>query len=178
MFDLTPIFRFFRNESGAITVDWTVLSAACVSLCLGTAGVMTDIFGLMSGQVDAEMRDRQMGTEWIEFFASHFEQSLQSGYLTEEQAETLYDMAEGMSSHAVRSHLADGIEALENGTITTDELMELIAVASVADQLQLADPAMLDFYFGFDGADPYYMTTAAAPTGAGAGYTPSNGSNG
>jgi hypothetical protein len=175
VFDLIPSREFLRSESGAITVDWTVLSAACVSLCLGTAGVMTDIFDMLSGQVDGEMRDRQMGTEWVEFAASHFENALQTGYISEEQAEGIYDLAEGMSSSAVRAHLAEGITALENGTITTDELMELIAVASVADQLNLADQAMLDHYFGFDGSDPYYMSTAAAPTANGETYAASNG---
>ena len=163
---MTPISSFARSESGAITVDWTVMAAASVSLALALSAALTDVFGLLSGQVDGHLRDRQLGDEWVEYYASHFQASLNTGYISEDQAEVLYQMAEGMSSYAVRQHLADGIAALENGTITTDELMALIAVGSVAYQQNLADPAMLDYYFGFEGSDPYYMTTAAAPTSA------------
>ena len=36
------IFRFKKDESGAVTVDWVVLTAAVVGLALGVLAVLRD----------------------------------------------------------------------------------------------------------------------------------------
>jgi hypothetical protein len=153
-----------RAESGAITVDWTVLAAAMTAMCLATAALMNDNFLTLSGMMDAELRDRQMQDDWVEYYASRFEPALESGYLTEDQAQAIHDLAASMSTNNLRDQLEQGIRALEEGTITTDELVELVGIASVAEQLNLVDEATMDQYFGFSGGEPSYMNSDAAPT--------------
>lgn len=162
MIKLTPISTFIGSESGAITVDWTVLASGMTAMCLATAALMTDNFNMLSGLMDAEMRDRQMRDDWVQYFASHFEDALQSGYLSEEQAEALHDAAATLTNDQLREQLEAGIESLEADTITTEELMELVAIASVSDQRNIVDDATMDHYFGFDGGEPAYMNSSAA----------------
>lgn len=117
--------------------------------------------------MDDELRTRQLSDEWIQFYASHFEPILQTGYISQADAEVVYDIADGMMNNEVLSYLTSGIEALENGTINADEMVELLAIASVAYQRNLVDDGMLDYYFGFEGSDPFYMTVANATSVAG-----------
>ncbi|WP_166486099.1 hypothetical protein [Jannaschia sp. CCS1] len=129
---------------------------------------MTDTLDVLSFRMDEELRERQLSDDWVQFYASHFEPILATGAITEEQAETIYDMADDLMNHDIISHLADGITALEEGTITEEELVGLVALASVAYQRNVVDDAMLNHYFGFDGReDPFYMTVAAAPSDTG-----------
>lgn len=161
------IISFIADERAAVTVDWTVLSSAAVGLAIATTAMMTDTLDMMSGQMDNELRTRQMGDEWVQFIANHFEPILETGYVSESAAETLYDEASGLMNHAVVTHLTNGIEALEAGTITADELVGLVALASVAQQRNIVDDGILDYYFGFGGSDPFYMTVANAPAAGG-----------
>ncbi len=168
----TNIFEFVNEDSGAVTVDWTVLSAAAVSLALATTAYLTDVIDMVSGTMDNELRSRQLSDDWVAFLGSHYNPILETGYLSEENAELLHGAANELMNHDVITILADGIEALENGTITTDQIVELVAIASIANQRNLVDDAMLNHYFGFDGSDPFYMTVANAPAddGSGNGY--------
>ncbi|MEX3015588.1 Flp family type IVb pilin [Gymnodinialimonas hymeniacidonis] len=154
---------FVRAEDGVTTTDWTVLASLCVGLALATSGELTDVFNLIAGQVDGEMRDRQMQDDWVEFYASHFQPMLEAGVLDEATASSYHDLAGGMMNHTLMSELEAGIEMLENDVLTQEQLGQLISVASIAHQRNLVDPAVLDYYFGFDGSDPYYMQTASAP---------------
>lgn len=160
----TDAFQFLTDERGAITVDWTVLSALAVGIAIATTAVLTDTVAVLAGRMDHELRSRQMSDEWVEFFASHFAPILETGYVSEAEVELLYDSANELMNHSVLTQLSDGITALEEGTITAEELVELVAIASVAYQRNLVDDAMLDYYFGFEGSDPYYMTLAAEMT--------------
>ena len=156
--------RFVSQESGAVTVDWTVLSAAAVAMSLATAAYLTGVIDMVSGNMDNELQDRQLSDEWVEYLGGHYNPILETGYMTEAEAEALHDLAYGMMNHDVISHLTSGIEALEDGTITTEEIAELVAVASIAHQRNIVDDATLDYYFGFDGSDPFYMTVPNAPS--------------
>lgn len=125
---------------------------------------MTDSLDVLAGRMDDELRTRQLSDDWIAFAASHFEPILATNYVSEAQAEAVYDVANSMMNHDLEAELTAGIVALEDGTITADELVGLVALASVAYQRNLLDDGTLDYYFGFDGSDPYYMTVAIAPT--------------
>lgn len=160
----STLTEFLIDDCGAITVDWTVLASAAVGLAIATTAIMTDTIQILAGRMDDELRSRQLSDDWIQFLATHFEPILETGYLSEAQAEVLYDEANVLMNYDIISQLTSGIEALEEGTITPEELVELVAVASVAYQRNLADDGMLDYYFGFGGSDPYYMTVASAPT--------------
>lgn len=156
------IARFAADQRGAITVDWTVMSAAAVGLAIATSAIMTDSIDVLSGRMDDELRTRTLGDEWVQFAANHFEPILQTGYITEAEAQEAYDNAEDQMNYDILSGLEQGIAALEDGTITADEMVTLVGIASVAYQRNLVDDAMLDYYFGFEGGDPYYLTVANA----------------
>lgn len=125
---------------------------------------MTDGLDVLSMRMDDELRTRQLSDEWIQFYASHFEPILESGAISEGQAEIIYDMANDLMNYDLIANLTAGIEALEEGTITGEEIIGLVALASVAYQRNLVDDEVLNHYFGFDGSDPFYMTVANAPS--------------
>lgn len=157
------LITFFADDRGAVTVDWTVISSAAVGLAVATTAIMTDSLDALSMRMDDELRTRQLSDDWVQFYASHFEPILATGALSETQAEAIYEAADELMNYNLVAELTAGIEALEAGTITSDELIGLVALASVAYQRNVVDDAVLDHYFGFDGSDPYYMTVAAAP---------------
>lgn len=160
--EFKPI-QFLADETGAITVDWTVLSAAAVGLALALTAALTNTFDGVSGIMDAELRSRSMSDDWVLFSEEHFEDILQTGALTQEEAEAAYDAATPLMNHDLIDALASGIELLEEGTLTAEQLVDLIAIASVAHQRNVVDDAVLDYYFGFEGSEPYYMTAGLAP---------------
>ena len=153
----TPITKFATDETASITVDWTVLSGVAISLALGTAGVMSDVTGMLSNNMSAELQSQDLSDGWPNYTYDHFAPAIESGALTTAQAEALHDDAFGHMNNQVLTDLRAGIEALENGTITAQELPQLIATASIAYHRNLVPDAELDYYFGFDGSDPYYM---------------------
>lgn len=53
--------KFLRNEDGAITVDWVVLTAAIVGLGLAVLVTVSGGVGDISGDVSAELTDRELG---------------------------------------------------------------------------------------------------------------------
>ncbi len=155
--------QFLADETGAITVDWTVLSAAAVGLAIALTAALTNTFDGVSGIMDAELRSRSMSDDWVLFSEEHFEDILQSGTLTQEEAEAAYDAATPLMNHDLIDALASGIELLEEGTLTSEQLVDLIAIASVAHQRNVVDDAVLDYYFGFGGSEPYYATAGLVP---------------
>ncbi|WP_224814619.1 hypothetical protein [Hasllibacter sp. MH4015] len=165
----TTFKHFLADDRGAVTVDWTVLSAAAVGMAIATTAVMSDSIDILGSRMDAELRSRNLAQEWVTFMAVHFEPVLQTGFIDEAQAEELYNIADGMMNHDLVEALTAGIAEIEDGTITAEELVQLISMASVAFQRNIVDDAILNHYFGLDGSDPYYMTVADAPTSTGSG---------
>lgn len=53
---LNPKTAFLQNESGAVTVDWVVLTAALVGLGLAVMGVVSGGIEDLSGDVDTQLR--------------------------------------------------------------------------------------------------------------------------
>lgn len=164
---LSHVTRYLTDDRGAVTVDWTVISSAAVGLAVATTAIMTDSLDVLSMRMDDELRSRQLSDDWIQFYASHFEPILETGAISETQAESVYSAANELMNYDLVSNLTAGIEALENGTITAEEIIGLVALASVAYQRNLVDDAILNYYFGFDGSDPFYMTVAGAPANTG-----------
>ena len=53
---MTQLIHFFQDdESGAVTVDWVVLTAAVVGLGIGVIGVIADGSTGMAGSVDTAL---------------------------------------------------------------------------------------------------------------------------
>lgn len=163
--------RFARDESGAITVDWMMISCAAVGFALATAAYFTDINAFLATNMNTELAggDLSDGTPNYnpangvpDFVAENFEPLINEGLITPEGALELYDAAHVMMNYEITTTLEQGIEQLESGTITEQELEQLVAVASVADERDLASEETLDFYFGFGGSTPYYASAGTA----------------
>ena len=147
------IQHFIKDERGAVTVDWTVLSAATVGMSLATVGVLNGgLQGLVS-RMDAELRAQQMSDNFIQFTSAHFEPLYQNGFTTAEEAEAAHDAANQMMNQEIIDALQYGIEKLEAGLLNTDQIVTLVAIASVARQRNIVDANVLDYYFGTDGGN-------------------------
>ncbi len=55
---------FFYEESGAVTVDWVVLTAGIVGLGLATTAVVSGGVSDLAGDVDTQMTDMEITTEF------------------------------------------------------------------------------------------------------------------
>lgn len=148
----TSLRRFASDDSGAVTVDWTVLSSAAVAMSLATVGVLNGGIQGMISRADAELRDQQMSDNYIGFTSAHFEPIYAANLATAEIAENLFNAANALMNHELLTALQQGIEDLEAGLLTQEDLVGLMALASVAQQRNIIDDGILDYYFGFDGA--------------------------
>jgi Flp pilus assembly pilin Flp len=169
-----PAFQnFLSNESGAITVDWTVISCAAVSLALGTAALFTDVNGMLATNMNEELADGDLSDgypdfaaaegdgDWPDYAADGFDPLLTAGTITVTEAQALYDDAHDMMNHGIITALEAGIAAMEAGTLTIEELNELVSIATVAYERNLGSDAELDYYFGFEGSEPFYVTAGS-----------------
>lgn len=58
------IKRFIEDQSGAVTVDWTVMTAAIVGLGIATYGVVSGGIQNLSGDVDLHLRQDHISTRF------------------------------------------------------------------------------------------------------------------
>lgn len=155
---LGRLIPFLRNDQGAVTVDWTVLSAAAVSMALATVTVLEDgLEGLVS-RIDSELRSQQLSDGFVTYQSGDFEPLIAEGSMTIEDGAVIFDTVNQLMNSEILAALELGIEMMEAGTLPQQDFPTLVALASVARQRDIASPEMLDFYFGFDGSDPAYMT--------------------
>ena len=146
--------KFLRDEQGAISVDYTVLSAAAVSMAIAATAVLTGGIENLTQRIDSELRDRQLNDTFIAFTPSHFEPLFMTDMLNEADAAELWNTADAKMNQELIDILADGIARIQDGTITETEMGDLFAAASVAYQRNIVDDAVLEHYFGFDGSTP------------------------
>jgi Flp pilus assembly pilin Flp len=52
-----PLHSFLNDESGAITVDWVVLTATIVGLCLSLIVIFSDALFGASGTFETELQN-------------------------------------------------------------------------------------------------------------------------
>jgi Flp pilus assembly pilin Flp len=143
--------RFLHGNSGAVAVDWTVLSASVLAMSLATVAVLNGgIQGLVS-RMDAELRAQQMSDNFIQFTSAHFEPLYEYNLTTPEYAEAAFNLANDMMNQEIIDALHAGILAMEAGTLTDEEAVALVALGSVARQRNIIDSEILNYYFGFDG---------------------------
>lgn len=147
-----PFCTFLRDTRGAVTVDWTVLSAAVVAMSLATVGVLNGGIQAMVSRADAELRDQQMSDNYIGFTSAHFEPLYENNITTAQVAEDYFNAANAMMNQDIINALETGITALEEGRLTHDDMAILMALASVAHQRNIIDDGVMNYYFGFDGS--------------------------
>lgn len=144
--DLTA---FLCDETGAVTVDWTMLSAAAVGLSLATAAMLTGTLDMVISRVDNELRTQQLSDDFVQFTAAHFEPLLEHGSVDAETLETLFNTANAMMNQEIIDALEWGLEQVQAGSISSADMAALYAVASVAYQRNLVPDQILEGYFGF-----------------------------
>ncbi len=60
---MTKLFtNFFADESGAVTVDWVVLTAAIVGLGIAVMASVSDGLENLSGDIDQQLSDQGIST--------------------------------------------------------------------------------------------------------------------
>ncbi|MDG4647600.1 hypothetical protein P6F26_04025 [Roseibacterium sp. SDUM158017] len=154
--------KYLRDENGAITVDYTVVAAGAVGMAIAATAVLTGGIDVLTSRIDDELRTRQLNDSFIGFTSAHFEPLYATGMVTEAGAEQLFTSANEKMNQDVINQIEAGIIALQDGTITEQQLIDLYAVASVAYQRNIIDDAVLNYYFGFDGSTPYISAPAPA----------------
>ena len=147
---MVKFVAFLKDDSGAVTVDYTVLSAAAVAVAIAATAVLVVGIDTLTGRVDAELRDRQLNDEFIAFTPAHFNDLLSTGLVTEQVAQELWTVADTRMNQQLIDQLVEGITKIDEGTITPEELPALYAAASVAYQRNIIDDSVLEYYFGFD----------------------------
>jgi Flp pilus assembly pilin Flp len=118
---LTYFNRFLREEDGAISVDYTVLSAAAVSMAIATTALLTGGIDNLTQRIDTELRERQLNDTFIDFESAHFEPLYMAGLLSEEDAGDLWNTANSKMNQELIDQLADGIAKIQDGSITEEE---------------------------------------------------------
>lgn len=146
------ILRFLTDDSGAVTVDWVVLSAASVGMSLATVVVLNGGLNAMVSRVDGELRAQQLSDGFVAFTSAHFEPFYARNLATAEQAEAAFTAINAMMNQDIIDRIEAGIARLQAGTLTQDDMLNLMAMASVARQRNIIDPQLLDQYFGIDGS--------------------------
>jgi len=61
---LNRIAHFASDETGAVTVDWVILSAGVISLALAAVGVITDGTESLTGEIDTHMKSELISTSF------------------------------------------------------------------------------------------------------------------
>jgi Flp pilus assembly pilin Flp len=156
---------FVSEEHGAISVDYTVISAAAVGMAIATTAIVTGGIDNLTQRIDTELRDRQLNDTFIGFESAHFEPLYMAGLLSEEAATDLWNDANSMMNQELIDLLAEGIAKIQDGTITEEELGDLFAAASVAYQRNIVDDAVLEHYFGLDGSGACRLSKPCDPQG-------------
>jgi hypothetical protein len=146
--------QFWHSEDGAVTVDWTTLSAAAVAMALGIAGLLMGAINTVNSRLDGELRAQQLSDGFVQFRSAHFEALYAVGTLEPETAEQLFTTMNALLNQDILDNLQAGIAALEAGTLPANEIGVLVAIASVAAQRNLIPDYYLNYYFGFDGSTP------------------------
>ena len=144
--------HFLHDERAAVTVDWTVLSAAAVAVAIATTAILTDGIEGLTGRLDGELREQNLSDNFVVFLSGHFEQLIASTDLTEEAAGLYFDEANQLLNNEIRTNLEAGVTQMVEGTLPEDDLPILVALASVAQQRNIVDDDYLNYYFDFDGS--------------------------
>lgn len=58
------VSQFWENESGAVTVDWVILSAGVIGLALASMGVVIDGTEDLTGDVDTTLSSQLISTSF------------------------------------------------------------------------------------------------------------------
>lgn len=126
--------NFLRSESGAISVDWVVLTAAVAGMALAATTVIEEGISDLASDLEAELRTQQVSDAFVVFNSSHFNALYDQGMIDEDGAAALFAIANEMTNAAIINGLEDGILAYHDGQLSDMEVAQLVAMASVGIQ--------------------------------------------
>lgn len=130
----TPITKFWRSESGAITVDWVVLVSAAFGLATATTAMILATMQFVTSNLDAELREQQLSDQYVQFEPNAFDWFYDNGVLTVEEAEAVWTQADEMMNHELLTFIDEGVQMYADGDLTDDQLATLWAMLNVAEQ--------------------------------------------
>lgn len=142
------LLQFVRGEAGAVSVDYTVLSAAAVGMAMSAAAILTGGVQDLTQRIDAELRTRQLSDSFIAFDSSHFEPLYEMQFATPEDAAAAFLLADDMMNQEVIDALTAGLMLAQQEELSRSQMTELFALASIAYQRNIIDDAVLTQYFG------------------------------
>lgn len=126
--------KFIVSDSGAVTVDWVVLTAAVAGMALAATAVIEEGISDLASDLEAQLRTQQVSDAFVVFTSSHFDALYDAGVIDAEGAESLFTLANAMTNADILSGIEDGILAYNDGTLTNEEIAMLVAMASVGVQ--------------------------------------------
>lgn len=135
--------KFLRSESGAISVDWVVLTAATAGMALAATAVIEDGISTLASNLEAQLRTQQVSDAFVVFISAHFNALYDAGITTETAAEAMFNLANEMTNAEILTALESGVLAYTDGLLTNEEVAMLVAMASVADQRNIIDAESL-----------------------------------
>ena len=150
------IHQYLRDESAAVTVDWTVLSAAAVGMALMASTILEGGIDGLTARVDGELRTQNLSDDFVTYLSGHFEPLIAENLVNEDEAGDYFEYANTLLNSEILSNLQTGVDKMVAGTLTPEELPMLVALASVAHQRNIADDDYLNYYFGFDGSGGFF----------------------
>lgn len=142
---------FVVSEDAAVSVEWVVLSAGVVGMSIAAADVLRDGIGDLTANLEEQLRSQQISDAFVQFASSDFDPLLDHELITVAQAETLFEESNEMTNNEILNALDSYIQSMLDGTITHEELQEAFALASVADQRNIVDDALIEQYFTTEG---------------------------
>jgi len=126
--------KFLSSESGAISVDWVVLTAAVAGMALAATAVIEEGISDLASDLEAELRSQQISDAFVVFTSAHFNALYDAGLIDEDGAEAMFDIANAMTNAAIIGGLEDGILAYNDGDLSDEDIALLVAMASVGVQ--------------------------------------------
>lgn len=126
--------QFLNNESGAITVDWVVLTAAVTGMALAATAVVEGGIADLASDLEAQLRTQQVSDAFVQFRSSDFNALYDLGMVTEANAEIYFGIANEMTNAEILTALESGLLQYNDGLLSDAQIAELVAVASVAIQ--------------------------------------------
>ena len=126
--------QFLSSESGAITVDWVVLTAAVTGMALAATAIVETGIADLASDLEAQLRTQQVSDAFVQFNSSDFNDLYDLGMVTEANAEIYFNLANDMTNAEILTALEDGLLQFNDGNLSDAEIVELYAIASVAIQ--------------------------------------------
>ncbi len=131
---VTNWHKFLTSDSGAVSVDWVVLTAAVAGMALAATAVIEDGISTLASDLEAQLRTQQVSDAFVVFTSSHFDALYDAGVIDETGAESLFAIANAMTNAEILNGIEDGILAYNDGALSDEDVALLVAMASVGIQ--------------------------------------------